>query len=369
MESCLFDFEIIRPSFEKESGSILEWLKKAHLFSLKDPEEKRALLATFQKLEVGTKQIKTRGTQLQDLNHENWDLMSIFRLDLSPQGLGLKERTELYIKEVFEIFQRFYPENRILPDHLIHVTCTGYASPSGAQKIVSLRKSPHTDVTHSYHMGCYGAFPAIKMGVGFLNSSPTSSVHIVHTEMCSLHINPSFHHKAQLVIESLFADGFIRYQVSKEKKKNSLKILAVLQKIIPDSSEDMTWDCHNWGFCMNISKEVPYKIGAALPSFLEMLSEKSGISQEDFLKKAFFAIHPGGPKIIDMIARQLKLQPWQIEHSNQILSNFGNMSSATIPHIWQSMLGDPKIPEGALIVSLAFGPGLTCAGTLLQKQG
>jgi predicted naringenin-chalcone synthase len=52
-----------------------------------------------------------------------------------------------------------------------------------------------------------------------------------------------------------------------------------------------------------------------------------------------------------------------------ILQNFGNMSSATLPHIWEAMLGDIKVPNQALIVSLAFGPGLTISGALLEKNG
>jgi len=32
------------------------------------------------------------------------------------------------------------------------------------------------------------------------------------------------------------------------------------------------------------------------------------------------------------------------------------------------MLADPRVARGTLIPSLAFGPGLTVAGTLLEKR-
>jgi predicted naringenin-chalcone synthase len=43
------------------------------------------------------------------------------------------------------------------------------------------------------------------------------------------------------------------------------------------------------------------------------------------------------------------------------------MSSATLPHIWQQMARSALVKEGDLVVSLAFGPGLTLSGAVLRK--
>jgi predicted naringenin-chalcone synthase len=50
-----------------------------------------------------------------------------------------------------------------------------------------------------------------------------------------------------------------------------------------------------------------------------------------------------------------------------VLADCGNMSSATLPHIWKLLLEDPAVPPGTLIPSMAFGPGLTVCGAVLQK--
>ena len=86
------------------------------------------------------------------------------------------------------------------------------------------------------------------------------------------------------------------------------------------------------------------------------------------MREAVFAIHPGGPRIIDEIAEHLGLRPDQVQASNAILRDCGNMSSATLPHVWQAILADEAVPSGTLIVSLAFGPGLTISGALLRKD-
>jgi predicted naringenin-chalcone synthase len=51
----------------------------------------------------------------------------------------------------------------------------------------------------------------------------------------------------------------------------------------------------------------------------------------------------------------------------QILKDYGNMSSATLPHVWERMLCDQQVPNGQKIISLAFGPGLNIAGGLFEK--
>jgi len=96
---------------------------------------------------------------------------------------------------------------------------------------------------------------------------------------------------------------------------------------------------------------------------------QADLSEDKIKSEALFAIHPGGPKIIDQIKEILALKEHQIEYSTEVLKSFGNMSSATLPHIWEKMLNDRKVMNGSYIVSMAFGPGLTICGTLFEVKG
>ena len=117
----------------------------------------------------------------------------------------------------------------------------------------------------------------------------------------------------------------------------------------------MTWQCEDQGLSMTLSREVPVRISRALHGYLTRLCESAGVDLQAALKKGFFAIHPGGPKILQQIQDLLQLEPSQIQHSVDVLKLYGNMSSATLPHIWQRMLEDPTIPNQGLIISLALG--------------
>ena len=44
------------------------------------------------------------------------------------------------------------------------------------------------------------------------------------------------------------------------------------------------------------------------------------------------------------------------------------MSSATLPHVWMRLLEDDAVASGTLVVSLAFGPGLTICGGIFRKD-
>ncbi len=369
----LSDFVCIRPDLIVDQAQALSWIAKMHVEAQRKQgnsnEDQLILLQEqlkrlFDKIGLGKEKIQTRGMQLSDLCTKNLDEMLVYNINKTPKGVGLKEKMNLFSKETLKIFDKIY-DSRPLPRHLIHVTCTGYVSPSPAQKIVSRKKSGHTSVTHSYHMGCYGAFPALRIARGHQESD------IVHTEFCTLHMNPLNHTVGQLVVESLFADGFIKYTVSDKKELESpcLKICSLHEIIIPDSEDSMTWQCEDWGFGMFLSKDVPLKIATSLPEYVEALITQAGLFSNDIYQRGIFVIHPGGPKIIGQVQEKLGLQDWQVAHSKQILLTHGNMSSATLPHIWNTILQDLSIPNGSYIISMAFGPGLTISGSIFQKIG
>jgi len=103
-----------------------------------------------------------------------------------------------------------------------------------------------------------------------------------------------------------------------------------------------------------------------LAPFVERLLVEAG-EREDAIGRAVFAIHPGGPKIVDQVATTLGLADEQVAFSRAVLRERGNMSSATLPHVWQAIVASPTVRDGELVVSLAFGPGLTLSGAVLRK--
>lgn len=367
----LNDFVVVHPPFHFNQEEGLDWLARMHVEAeaMRNPSlQKEAFLEEVRKT-IGRvcckkESISRRFVSTEDMMHQDYGRMSLYNLQAKgAEASDFGERGRFYAKAVDAVFEEFYPEKATVPDDLIHVTCTGYNAPSAAQKLAARRSWP-TTVTHVYHMGCAGAMPAVRIASGY-GLMGRKRVDIVHTELSSIHFNPTLHAADQFVGQSLFADGFIKYSLSPAQNgKVGLRVLAFHEAFIPQSEELMKWECEPWGLKMTLSKEIPILIGQTIASFVSILEEKSGKD----LKEAKYAIHPGGPKIIDHIQKKLSLTDHQVEETRQVLFERGNMSSATLPHIWERILKDTAYPTGSLIVGLAFAPGLCVSGIVLRKE-
>jgi predicted naringenin-chalcone synthase len=375
------DFRSLRPAHAIAQGASLDWIASAHARSEATVarQEGRAFDETafrdsfarrVARFACGPALIASRGHEIGDVGHTRWDAMDVFRLDDHPEGVDMLARTRLFGDHARGVVDRLYAEDSAGPGDLVHVTCTGYVSPSAAQRVVADRGwGDTTRVTHAYHMGCYAAFPALRIAGGLAQAEGTRA-DVVHTEICSLHMNPRLHEPEQLVVQSLFADGFIRYSVSDARaydgRSPALTLLAQAEEIVPDTSGSMSWICSSWGMQMTLARDVPERLGQRVAAFVERLGARAGLSK-DALAKAVFAVHPGGPKIIDRVRDALALDEAQLETSRRVLRERGNMSSATVPHIWMDIARSPAIEDGRPVVSLAFGPGLTLCGAVLRK--
>jgi predicted naringenin-chalcone synthase len=182
-------------------------------------------------------------------------------------------------------------------------------------------------------------------------------------------MHPADHSPEQLVVQSLFADGHVRYSVVRAEvaPSGSLAVLASREEILPESAEAMTWAVSDHGMRMTLSRDVPARIARAAHDVVAALFADADLSDPADRARTIFAIHPGGPKVIDVMQQALELSDAQVAASRAVLLRYGNMSSATMPHIWMSLLENPVVPTGTPVVSLAFGPGLTVAAALMVK--
>jgi predicted naringenin-chalcone synthase len=366
-------FEPLAPRTLVSQADALPWLARRHAemdgadpSSSANSEVSRRITRFFSLAGAGPENIATRGSETVTAQ----DIATGSLAPTSGQDGGLLKRTRFFAERAEEHFAQLYPPHSRAPEHLIHVTCTGYASPSAAQVLVDERGwHERTEVTHAYHMGCYASLPALRIAEGRLAASGASS-DIVHTEICSLHSDYRAHAPEQLVVQSLFADGTIKYTLSDAKDVGDprLELLAIRERIAPGTQDQMTWITGDEGMRMTLSTQVPRSLAKHLPGFLTTLLEGSGLSPEEARRDAVFAVHPGGPRIIDLVCESMGLRPDQVAASRSVLRERGNMSSATLPHVWDRVLRDPLVPDHAPVVSLAFGPGLTLFGALMRKR-
>jgi len=161
-------------------------------------------------------------------------------------------------------------------------------------------------------------------------------------------------------------DGSVRIDVSSHPERSSFAVIGTTEMMIPETTAEMTWTPSDSAFDMVLARSVPARVGREILSFVERFL---GSFDLELSRIAHFAIHPGGPRIVEMVARRLGLSDGATRHSLQVLRQRGNMSSTTLPHIWRLLQEDPDVRPNDLVLSLAFGPGLTVAANLLQRLG
>ena len=125
-----------------------------------------------------------------------------------------------------------------------------------------------------------------------------------------------------------------------------------------DSEEAMTWRIGDHGFRMTLSARVPELIEAHLHDWMCGWLGDHGVAIEDVRA---WAVHPGGPRILDATERALGIPREATRWSREVLGEYGNMSSATVLFILDRMRRDGSEPP---CVALAFGPGLAVEATL-----
>jgi predicted naringenin-chalcone synthase len=365
----LNQFKSITPAFQVEQDDARSWMRFAYGRSLDQQGQldENKLNEWIGKYTVSNELIATRFTEIKDFTHTSLDGNEIFKADENLQlGVGLESRMRFFDKIVNQRASDFYTDQATAPDHMIHVSCTGYLSPSPLQRLCSTKGWHKTELTHAYHMGCYASMPSIRMADA-LSKAQQKTVDLFHSELCTLHFSTESFTPEQLIVQSLFADGYIGYKCSPTPGDHpGLKIMAIGEARIADSEEDMTWVPGDKKFNMSISRDVPLKLAFNIHEGLENIFIKAGVNKDEMMKESIFAIHPGGPKILDQVSMLLELQDHQIQESRDVLKAKGNMSSATLPHIWQKVLENKDYKNGQKVVSLAFGPGLTLFGSVFE---
>ena len=131
--------------------------------------------------------------------------------------------------------------------HLITVSCTGMSAP-GIE--IQLKEALQLDQKVSCYainfVGCYAAFPALKMAEAFCKANPDSKVLICTVELCTIHFQNKIT-EDHLLSNALFADGAAACIVCSRDLSNHKGFLIknFAQELLAQGSKDMAWDIHS----------------------------------------------------------------------------------------------------------------------------
>jgi alkylresorcinol/alkylpyrone synthase len=244
-------------------------------------------------------------------------------------------------------------------------SCTGHETPGVDIELAGSLPLP-VDARRLLvgHMGCHAALPALGAVSDYVAAHDRPAV-LLCVELTSLHVQPGSRDVDQAVTHALFSDAAAALVLRPGgDRPGGIRVVDMAARTDTARREHMTWRVTDLGFRMGLSPEVPDALAEHVGPLVKDLLARHGLDPSEVRS---WAVHPGGPRVVDAIQDGLGLDPSALEASRRVLAEHGNCSSATVLLVLRKLM-DRGLPPGPL-VALAFGPGLTLYAVLLEVAG
>jgi predicted naringenin-chalcone synthase len=237
-------------------------------------------------------------------------------------------------------------------------SCTGYVTP-GLDILLARDLGLAADCQRLFigHMGCYAALPGLGAVADFVTVRGRPAA-LLCAELASLHVQAPTIDTGQIIAHALFSDAAAAAVLTPGGA--GYQVCRVASLTDTTTADHMTWDVTDHGFRMGLSPLVPDALAAHVGPFVSELLATSGTRQNDV---DGWAVHPGGPHILDVARRELALPTDAVAASREVLAVHGNCSSPTVLLI----LDELRRARHQQVVAMAFGPGLTLYAALLRR--
>jgi alkylresorcinol/alkylpyrone synthase len=241
------------------------------------------------------------------------------------------------------------------------VSCTGYGTPGVDIRVAAdLGMAPDVQRLVIGHMGCYAALPGLGAASDYVAARGRPAV-LLCLELPSLHVQPPTGDMGQVVSHALFGDAAVAVVLEPAPARGPT-VVDVVALTDPGTADHMTWEVTDHGFRMDLSPQVPAVLAKHAAPLVHDLLHRHGLAVSDV---DAWAVHPGGPRILDVVEQHLALPVDALHASRRVLAERGNCSSATVLLVLEQLRRSARPRSGRPGVVMAFGPGLTLYAALL----
>ena len=237
-------------------------------------------------------------------------------------------------------------------DHLLVATTTGLATPSLDALLVP-RLGLRSDVRRwpLFGLGCAGGVGAVGRASQLVDGRRDIAL-VVAVEICGQVFSLEAKTAVDVLGSALFGDGAAAAVVT-----GSEGLLRPSSLLFENSADLMGWTFCADGFRLVLSE----KIGPLLASRLREAADAALRGETP----RFWALHPGGRRILEGYAEALGLSEEDLTWSRDSLARVGNTSSASALFVLADLW--PKTKPGDRVLLAAPGPGFGLESVLLAR--
>ncbi|GMN56356.1 hypothetical protein TIFTF001_025466 [Ficus carica] len=255
--------------------------------------------------------------------------------------------------------------------HIVYVSSSEIRLPGGDLHLAS-QLGLRTDVGRVmlYFLGCYGGVTGLRVAKDIAENNPGSRVLLTTSETTILGFRPpNMARPYDLVGAALFGDGAAAAIIgvdSSDQESPFMELNSAVQQFLPNTHNVIDGKLTEEGINFRLGRDLPQRIEENIEEFCKKLMAKAELKFE--YNELFWAVHPGGPAILNKLESCLKLSSEKLACSRRALMDYGNVSSNTILYVMENMREELK-REGSEEwgLGLAFGPGITFEGILIRS--
>jgi len=255
---------------------------------------------------------------------------------------------------------------------LVVVSSTGFIGPGlDCHIIQEVGLSRGVDRALIGFMGCAAAMNGFRVGMDYVRSHEKAAL-VCCVEISSVHttfddnINDA-------ILHAIFADGcaaaVLGGRTAKTAPTGSFAIVDDHAWLMEGTEDGITLSINETGISCKLSKYLPQYIAKNMAGYVDSFLAKHDMKKEDV---DFWAVHPGGRRIIEEAQNGLGLTEEQCKYSWEVLDQYGNMLSPSVMFVLELVMREhnEKIAAGqegfSQGLAFSFSPGVGAEGILLK---
>jgi alkylresorcinol/alkylpyrone synthase len=208
----------------------------------------------------------------------------------------------------------------------------------------------------------------LARALDYLTAHPEAAALLLALEFSSLTFQRGDRSATNVVSTAIFGDGGAAAVLVGPKHPRArgpalARVKDAESRFFPGTTHLMGFRLRNAGLQIILDKGLAPFVRREVVGAVDSFLAPRGLKRQDIQR---FILHPGGRRIIEVMAERLGLAPADLAATEAVLASHGNMSSVTVLFVLDEVLRRHRPAAGALGLLGAFGPGFGAELALIE---
>jgi alkylresorcinol/alkylpyrone synthase len=254
-------------------------------------------------------------------------------------------------------------------DLVVSVSCTGFIIPAlDAFVADALGMGPRLARLPITESGCAGGVVGLARAGDYLRAHPDRAALVLALELSSLTFQRWDRSATNVVSTAIFGDGgaaiaLVGPDHPRARERPLARLVDAESTFFPGTTHLMGFALRNQGLQIILDKGLAPFVRREVVGAVDAFLAPRRLARSDVTR---WILHPGGRRIIEVMAERLGLGDDDLAPTEAVLSEHGNMSSVTVLFVLDEILRKHRPRPGERGLLGAFGPGFCAEIALLE---